>query len=227
MAETLTLPDVLTIQEVAQFLRVSEEQLRPEIDSGRLRVFAIGVEQRVLKQDLSQFLRLATGWTASSERPRLAKPTPAPRFSFRWPNGEEREYPKAFAGPVRVDDEWKVVQIGFRETVRAGKKRQQAVVFINRRPRAEFLAADDFAKSKLMVSIVKTKAGRHVPEREYVPFEYADLRLEPYNLHVTGPNAFSGLAVVCRSEDLITMMRVALIRETYDSDVTDISSPIL
>lgn len=176
---------------------------------------------------MSQFLRLASGLAVSPEKARLYKPTPAPRFSYRWPNGEEREYPKAFAGPVRVDDEWKVVQIGFRETNRAGKERQQAVVFVNRRPRAEFLGADDFGKSKLMVCIVKTRAGRHVSDREYVPFEYAGFNLEPYNSHVTGPNAFSGLAVVCKSDDLITMTRVALVREAFDADVTDTASVAL
>ncbi|HMD86916.1 MAG TPA: helix-turn-helix domain-containing protein [Terriglobia bacterium] len=218
VVEGVVLPDVLTLQEVAEFLRVSEEHLKPEVESGRLRVCVIGSERRILKRDLFHFLRVASGGIAKTDWQGLAVPTPAPRFTYKWPNGEERVYPRAFAGPVRVDDEWKAVQIGFGKITRAGKQRDQAVVFINHRPRVEFLGADNFELTNLMVSIIKTSGGRHVPVKEYIPFEYAGFGVEPYNHHVTGPNAFSGFAVVCKSDDLVTMTKVALIRQGFDSE---------
>ncbi len=213
MPITVSLPEVLTVDEVASFLRVKEEQVQKEIASSRLRVLRIGEETRVLREDLIRYLR------PSSTIHRIALNRalkPAPKFTYIWPNGEAETYYTAFAGNVRVDDEWKTLKIGITDRLAAGRMRKRAVIFLNGRPRAEFVGSDNFEQTRLVVCLIKTKSGRHVRAQEIVPFEYKDFKVEPYNLHVTGPHAFSGLAVICDFEDRETMATVCLIREQAD-----------
>lgn len=202
------IPEVLKVEEVAELLRVPEKSVRAEIDAGRLPLISIGGEERILRDDVLALRQL--------KRPRLIL-RPAPKFSFKWPSGTTEEYGEAHAGVVRVDDETKAIRIGFTERETAGKLRRRAVVFVNQRPRVEFVASDDFEKNGLMVAIIKTKTGRQIPPSEFVPREYEKFRVEPYNLHITGPNSYSNLAVLCASSDLETMVDLALIRAANDA----------
>lgn len=200
--------EVLTLKEVSEYLRVPEAKVRAEVEAGRLPIISIGGEERILKQDILA-LRQSRRTTFSLNRAR--------NFPFTWPSGTTEHYNQAREGVVRVDDGWKAVKIGFTMRETAGRLRKRAVVFVNRRPRAEFVAADNFEKSRLMVSLIKTKSGRQIPPTEYLPREYEKFLVKPYNNYVTGPNSYSNLAVVCKDDDLEGMTDLALIRVSNDS----------
>jgi excisionase family DNA binding protein len=200
--------EVLTLKEVSEYLRVPEANVRAEVDAGRLPIISIGGEERILKEDILA-LRQSRRTKCSLNHSK--------KFSFTWPSGTIEHYDQAHEGVVRVDDGWEAVKIGFTKRKTAGRLRKRAVVFVNRRPRAEFVAADDFEESRLMVSLIKTKGGRQIPPTEYLPREYEKFLVKPYNKYVTGPNSYSNLAVICKDDDLEGMTDLALIRVRNDA----------
>lgn len=60
-----TRPELLTIDETAEFLRVSDKTVRRMIDDGRLKAVAIGRQWRIPKEALEEFIK--TGGTARQE----------------------------------------------------------------------------------------------------------------------------------------------------------------
>ena len=62
-----------------------------------------------------------------------------------------------------------------------------------------------------MASIIKIK-GRQVRPVEGVPDQYRHLTVNAYNKLITGPYAFSNLAVSCLKDDTNAMVEHALIR---------------
>ena len=94
--------------------------------------------------------------------------------------------------------------------------RLRALVLVDRYATVEFAGANDFAKSKIMASIVKDSSGRQIPVGGRVPSEYLDLNLGPYRDSVDGPRASANLGVICKADDFATMVKPALIRTNYN-----------
>jgi hypothetical protein len=69
-----------------------------------------------------------------------------------------------------------------------------------------------------MASIIRDRAGKHLPVGANVPPEYTDFRIEGYRDIVVGPGAPNGLAVICNQDDVQTMVRHALIRYRYRAE---------
>jgi len=109
------------------------------------------------------------------------------------------------------------VRVGFTERYTAGKDRRRSLVLINRYPTVEFGSADT-SGTGLMASIIKDRSGRQVPVGAQLPPEYANLRVGPYQQVVVGLGASNGLAVICESDDVRTMVIHALIRYQYRKD---------
>jgi hypothetical protein len=217
--------EVLTLEEISSFLRVSKESLDLEINSGRLATLKIGSDVRILKHDFIEFLELAKGYNRENAHPvnengpatsRMPgfdlQLEPSEPFSYKWPNGNQECYEEAYNGTIRTGSGVKAVHIGFAERASTGKVRKRAVVFIDKRPLVEFVGADDFEKSGSMLSLVKHKNGKQVRPGERILPEYKHLKIEPYNDYVTGPHASSNLAVVCSCKDLSVMVEHALLR---------------
>lgn len=59
-APSPTLPDVLTVAEAAQYLRVSEDEILIMIRSGRLQATRIGTEWRITRQAIDDLMRTTT-----------------------------------------------------------------------------------------------------------------------------------------------------------------------
>lgn len=129
---------------------------------------------------------------------------PIKSFSHtKFPDHKRRRYHTAWAETVLVGGEPRQAKIGFKLDTKT--KRMRAVVFIDERSCAEFVAADDFSQSGKMVSLIK---DGHPTE-----YKRLGLALEPYNKHVTRPRSFKGLAVLCQAENLRGMVNVARIKE--------------
>ena len=66
-----------------------------------------------------------------------------------------------------------------------------------------------------MASIIKDRSGKQVPVGAMPSTEYANVRVGPYQQVVSGVGASNGLAVICDSNDVRTMVIHALIRTRY------------
>ena len=224
---TTTLPDhdVLTIEEVSSFLRVRRESLQSEIDAGRLPALSLAGERRILRTDLLDFLETAKTQVADfhgSEREEIPRAASAQSltlelrsaepFEHIWPDRKKESFTNAYEGSARNGKEVRPVRTGFTERSAAGRMRKRAVIFIDKRPLVEFVAADDFDRSQLMVSRLKTRDGKELRPSEPIPAEYSGFRIEAYRDHVTGPYASTNLAIVCPSTDRETMVKHALLR---------------
>ncbi len=71
------------------------------------------------------------------------------------------------------------------------------------------------AKYGPMVSIIRDRRRKQLPPGAAPPPEYEGMPVGSYREIVDGPNARNGLAVICDSSELGTMIRHALIRCKY------------
>jgi len=209
--------------EIAALLRVSNEAAEKEIGSGKLPAPRSGSEQLILHNDFEQFLRIQ-GTRAKGETPNdvqvpvvfsAAKP-----FDHQWP--EKEDHPKApehfdtaYTATVVTSYGSKTVLIGFSDSKRAGHRRR-SVVFIDGRPMVRFRAADDFDRSGLMVSVIKTGDRKYLRAKDSIPIEYSNFRIEPYRKHVHEAHISQNAAVVCAKDDLQTMAAHALVTANQD-----------
>jgi hypothetical protein len=75
-----------------------------------------------------------------------------------------------------------------------------------------FKAANDYDRSGLMASVVKTIDRKQLRPEDPVPFEYSGFRIELYRTYVDEPHTSKNMAVICKKDDLQTMAAHALIR---------------
>lgn len=223
--QSLNEHEILTLEEVSAFLRIPEQKLEDEIASGKLPVLRIAGEVRILRDDLLGYLDFAKtsngaggdgtrvdSWNLAGTKRFELELELAPAFRHRWPNGAQETYEEAHAGTARSGGDVRSVLIGFTTREAAGKLRKRAVVFVDKRPMVEFVGADDFDRSEMMVSLVKRANGKHLRPGGPIPSEYKRLRIQPYRDHVTGRYASTNLAVVCSVKELGVMVEHALLR---------------
>jgi hypothetical protein len=140
--------------------------------------------------------------------------------SYGWPEGRDlySRY-RIFMGTTRSEG---VVHIGLGETVRKkkwGRDRKYAVAFLSsgspQKPLAEFLAADDYAKSKELVAVIRGSDGarRMYGPGDALPEIYAErFRTEMYDDRVDYPGVWKRVVVVAREDDHATMLNHAVIQ---------------
>ncbi|HEY6251861.1 MAG TPA: helix-turn-helix domain-containing protein [Candidatus Angelobacter sp.] len=217
--------DVMTPEEIAKFLRVSTEAVEKEIGDGTLPALRIGSEWRILRKDFEQFLRIQTTQrkaTASSPNRQKMAFVEAKPFDHRWPERKGQSKPlehfdEAHSARVSTANGSKRILIGFGNSKKPGHRRK-ATVFVDSRPMVRFRAADDFARSGLMLSVIKTTDRKHLRPEDPTPTEYLGFRIEPYRNHIDEPYTSQNMAVVCTNKDLQTMAEHALIRATQIED---------
>lgn len=212
----MTIETVYTIEEVADHLRVPIDVLKKEIQRGNLRVLKVDEFIRVRESDFEAYV-------GGSNPPRQSKTNgvaqqgalgPSKDFTFTWPDGKVERFTDVREGVVSFEGREYHVKVGFTTRNSAGKTRKRSLVLVDRYATVEFVAADTSAVG-LVASIIKDRRGKQLPVGAAVPTEYDGLRTGAYRDVVTGPGASNGLAVICDSADLQTMVRHALIRYKY------------
>jgi len=140
--------------------------------------------------------------------------------SYRWPQERDRysRY-RVFVGTTRAEG---AVQIGLGETVRKnrwGRDRKYVVAFLSsgapQQPLVEFLAADDYAKSRELVAVIRGSDGgrRMYSAGDPLPAVYTErFRTQLYNERVVHPGAWSKVALVAREDDDDAILNHALIQ---------------
>jgi excisionase family DNA binding protein len=221
---------VFTIKEISQHLRVPEDAILNEVTAGRLRVVRVGEHVRVLGSDFNAYLtadfRMAgtkplTSAATTQDHEKLSPLdlSPASPFDHTWPamKGEAKtteQFTDAREGIVSDSGRELHIKIGFTSRDSAGKRRRRSLVLVDRYPTVEFVAADEAPKGR-MASIIRGRDGKQLPVGATLPPEYKDLSVGPYNEVVRGPRASNGMAVICESQDVATMVRHALIRHRF------------
>ncbi len=209
--------EVYTVEEVARHLRVPVEAIQKEIASGRLHATKVAEYLRVRESDLNAFKsgsRTESQPVAVSAQPDSPVLDTVPNFFHTWPNKRKEHFSEAREGVAVYAGTNYHVKIGFTNRDSAGKRRRRSLILINRYPSVEFVGADT-NEDGLMASIIRNRAGKHLPVGATVPPEYTDLRIAGYRDIVVGPGAPNGLAVICDQDDVQTMVRHGLIRYRY------------
>jgi hypothetical protein len=140
--------------------------------------------------------------------------------SYQWPEERDRYSPyRVFMGTTRSEG---VVHIGLGETVRKkkwGRDRKYVVAFLSsggpQKPLAEFLAADNYAKSHELVAVIRGSDGgrRMYGPGDALPEIYAErFRTEMYDDRVDYPGVWKRVVAVAREDDHATMLNHALIQ---------------
>lgn len=210
--------DVLTVKEVAEHFKVPEAAVTEEIAKGKLRAINVGGYQRVLGSDLSAY---KAGSTASAKTGNSASQSDlsinlskSSDFIHKWPQGKKEQFSDALEGTATYLGRSYAMKLGFTTRESAGKMRRRSLVIVDRYPTVEFVSAGKNGNGP-MASIIKDRSGKQVPVGAAPPAEYERTRVGPYKDVVIGAHAANGLAVICDSHDVQTMVRHALIRYRY------------
>lgn len=210
--------EVLTLQEISDYLRVAVAVLEKEVADGILPALMLGTETRVFRRDFDQYLKnklVGRLQAAPATRPTITSRggiqfSPSKAFKYRWPHkSTEPAWLEEFTEVYEGISAGRRVTVGFSHDPDKGIR---GTVFVNRRPMVRFKPAKDFAKSGLMVSIIKTTDRKQLRPDDLIPPEYVGLRVETYRNHIDKPHASSNLAVVCEKKDLQSMAQHALVR---------------
>lgn len=149
--------------------------------------------------------------------------------SYQWPEERDRyaRY-RVFIGTTRAEG---AVHIGLGETIRKnkwGRDRKYVVAFLSsgspQRPLAEFVATDDYRKSRELVAVIRGSDGgrRMYGAGDALPRVYKErFRTQLYSERVVYPGVWNKVVVVAREDDDEAMLNHALIqgrrRRSYDA----------
>jgi excisionase family DNA binding protein len=221
---------VFTIEEISQHLRVPEDAILKEVTAGRLRALRVGEHVRVRESDFDAYLnadfeaaggKAPTSSATATDNKKLNRLelSPANPFDHTWPARKgavktTERFTDAREGIVSDGGRERHIKIGFTSRNSAGKRRRRCLILVDRYPTVEFVAADEKPQGR-MASIIRNRSGKQLPIGATLPPEYKDLPVGPYNEIVKGPRASNGVAVVCESQDVTTMVKHALIRQRF------------
>jgi excisionase family DNA binding protein len=208
---------VYTTGEVAEHWKVTTQAIEGLISSGQLRVTKFAGQVRITESALSEYIAQANGSVQSTKLDVKVNLGPVADFAHTWPQGKTEQFTEAQAGTASYQGRSYHVRVGFTERYTAGKNRRRSLVLVDRYPTVEFVSAGTNGTG-LMAGIIKDRSGKQVPVGAQLPPEYANLRVGPYQQVVVGPGASNGLAVICESDDIRTMVIHALIRYQYRKD---------
>ena len=208
---------VYTLEEVAEHFKVPLDAISNEVASGHLRAKNIAGHWRVLESDLNAYKGIdAPGQSGSAVTyPNTAvELAGAEDFRHKWPDGKDEAFSDAMEGTASYAGKKYHVKVGFTLRPSGGKTRRRSLVLVDRYPTVEFVSGGT-EKHGMMASIIRDRSGKQVLVRAGLPPEYSHLNVGPYQDVVVGRGTSNGLAVICRADDVNTMVRHALIRYRF------------
>lgn len=137
-------------------------------------------------------------------------------YDYRWPSGNTEHYDYWIEYEALTVDGGHSMRIGAGHRETYGRDRVRVVIWVDGKPQAEFLGADDYTKSGDVLSELKVP-GEHAqricryPE-EPVPERYAGLPIVGLPTRVSGPSVHGAWAVVTNISDHRTMCALAALR---------------
>ena len=220
--------NIYTVEEVSKHLRVPQEAVQKEIESGRLQAFEVSGHIRISESALGEYKRLAilkSGMAGrnNSHSSRVGLQlnlSSAPNFIQHWPDGKVEEYQDVHEGMATYEGREYHLKLGWTFRKTGGEKRQRWLVIVDKYPSVEFVKSNDdgLGGTEFAASIIKDRRGKQVPPLATLPLEYEQLPNGTYSDYVKGRGIPNGQAVVCAVDDFETMVRHGLIRYRYRED---------
>jgi excisionase family DNA binding protein len=221
------LPKVMTIKEVAEYLKINEESIMKEIESGRLRGFQVDSQWRTTDSDLLAYIR---GQTKNME-PAFAESEQGldqnsdweirdiEPFDFSWPKTGDKNnvehYDEAYEATRTINGQQLTLKIGFGNREVAGLMRRRGTIWLGNRAIVEFAGSNDFDKTGKLASVIRLRNNRQLTPFNRIPPEYSKYKIKKYNSVIKGPRASTNMAIVVHKDDLKSMLDHALIRATW------------
>lgn len=222
-SENKILPPIWTLSEVADYLKVSEDVIQSEIETGRLNGFKIREEWRCTQPDIQEYITQPRNRSDSQSQLsqeshegiwNLEETGP---FDFKWPKegGSMIEhYEKGYNATKIVDGQQITLKIGFSNRKAAGQMRKRVTVWLGNRPLVEFAGSNNFDTDGMLASIIRLKNNKQLTYQR-IPPEYERFQIQRYNSIVNGRRASTGFAIVVNKNDLTSMLEHALIRAKW------------
>jgi len=135
-------------------------------------------------------------------------------FSYQWPGGQLEQY-KRYVQYRAIDEEGRhVIKIGFGMRTAYGDDRTRVVVWIDKRPEAEFVGADDFDLSGEVLSEIKVRGGQEICRygTDPIPARYAPFHVVGLKNRINVKGVRNAWAVVANIADHRTMVALAALR---------------
>lgn len=221
------LPSVLTIKEVAEYLKVNEESIMKEIGTGKLNGFQVDSQWRITDSDLLSYI---LGQTKNIE-PEFAESEQdldqnsdweirdIEPFDFSWPKTGDKNnvehYDKAYEATRTINGQQLTFKTGFGNREVAGQMRRRVTIWLGNRAIVEFAGSNNFDKTGILASVIRLRNGRQLTPFNRVPPEYSKYKVKKYNSIVKGPRASTNMAIVVHKDDLKSMLDHAFIRATW------------
>jgi len=214
------LPKIMTVEEVADYLKIRTDVILKELELGHLHGFKIGDEWRLTETNMMDFI---TRNQHSTSIEQLSSLTPQYEttgfieiepFDYQWPTSEEH-FDRGYETTRDINGRTHTFRIGFTNRESAGQMRQKIVVWINNWPVVEFTAGNNYESDELLAGIIKIKGGKQLRPSGKIPEEYKDFHIARYDSIVQGPYASRNMAIIVSKDDLESMIRHAIIRAAW------------
>ena len=137
-------------------------------------------------------------------------------YDYRWPSGNTERFDHWIEYEALAVDGSHGIRVGFGYRATYGEDRSRVVIWVDGKPQAEFLGADDYTNSGDVLSELKVP-GEHAQRicrypDEPVPERYAGLPIVGLPTRVSGPSVHGAWAVVANVADHRTMCALAALR---------------
>lgn len=215
-----SLPNILTLEEVAEYMKVDKNVILAELKKGNLHGFKLDQDWRFTDASLLEFvnrnhpsLSLAQLDNAEMEYEATGFTEIGP-FDYQWPKDQEH-FENGYETTRTINNRSHTFRIGFTNRQAAGQMRRRVVVWINNWPVVEFAAGNNYASDGLLVGVIKTPNGKQLRPSARIPEEYKIFNVAKYNSIVQGPYASRNMAIIVSKDDLESMIRHAIIRSTW------------
>ncbi|MFP4641670.1 MAG: helix-turn-helix domain-containing protein [Dehalococcoidia bacterium] len=224
------LPQIFTLEEIAEYLKVNQDVLLDELEKGDLKGFQIGHEWRCSDEDLLAYIKAKRNGVGSSitstslpqqstqDREWRISDNTGP-FDFNWPKtgggSQPEHYDKRFEASTTINGQEYTFTLAFGNRKSAGKTRRRVTIWLGNRAIVEFAGSNNYENDRLLAGIIRLKNGKQLVPGQRVPEEHRGFRVERYNSIVQGSRASTGMAVIVHEDALNSMLEHAVIRATW------------
>ncbi len=211
------LPNILTLAELAEYLKVDKGVIIAELEKGNIHGFRIGEDIRFTDENILEFINrnhpsiLSAQSDIQETRYEASDFIELEPFDYQWPKAQEH-FENGYETTKTINGRGHTFRIGFTNRQAAGQMRRRIVVWINNWPIVEFAAGNNYENDGLLASVIKTPNGKQLRPTAKVPEEYRSFNVARYDSIVQGPYASKNMAVIVLKGDLEAMIRHATIR---------------
>jgi len=136
---------------------------------------------------------------------------PIGSFEFRWPMGTE-SFDHGWEGTAVVDGRSTRFRHGIGGRHAYGRHRVHTVTWLDGQPVVEGVEADDYERSRALLSRIRRADGKMARTLEEVPSDYEDFEIVTHHDEIDAPYSPWGLAVKVREDDVEPWARLAVLR---------------